>query len=121
MYCLRCYFLLHDPDNEYLFDRCFITLGWKLMARSENIIMYSISHIEWKYDVLIFHLIRSKGDQKGKGEKIHGIFILILLNLIYILLAPSLFFSNSGFLKNFSRIIPGSSQYNRITRKFSLQ
>ena len=47
--------------------------------------MCSIDHIELIYYVLVFILLSKVGIKRDKTRIIHGIFIIILLNLIYVL------------------------------------
>ena len=42
-----------------------LCLEWNLMARSENVVNAHIFHVEWHADCLVFHFVKSKGDQTG--------------------------------------------------------
>ena len=53
-------------DN--IFAHCFLVLEWNLMARSDNIVHTTISHMEWQNDSLVFYFAKSKGDQEGVME-----------------------------------------------------
>jgi len=63
-----CELFLKEEGEEYLFARCFLTLEWNLMSRSENIVHAHLFHITWEDDCLAFHFAKSKTDQTGRNS-----------------------------------------------------
>ena len=63
-----CQFFMKEEGEEYLFARCFLTLEWNLMARSENIVFAHLCHITWEDDCLVFRFAKSKTDQMGHNK-----------------------------------------------------
>ena len=57
---------MKGDNDEYIFAKCYLTLEWNLMARSENIEQCHAQNICWKDDALGFHFPKTKGDQLGK-------------------------------------------------------
>ena len=62
-----CELFLKEEAEEYLFARCFLTLEWNLMARSESIVTANFFHITWEDDSLVFRFAKSKTDQTGRN------------------------------------------------------
>jgi hypothetical protein len=62
-----CEQFLKEEGEEFLFARCFLTLEWNLMARSESIVTANFFHITWEDDSLVFLLAKSKTDQTGRN------------------------------------------------------
>ena len=62
-----CELFLKEEGEEYLFARCFLTLEWNLMARSESIVSAHFYHITWEDDSLVFRFAKSKTDQTGRN------------------------------------------------------
>jgi hypothetical protein len=60
---------LKEEGGEFLFARCFLTLEWNLMARSESIVTANFFHITWEDDSLVFRFAKSKSDQTGRNTK----------------------------------------------------
>jgi len=63
-----CEFFLKEEGEEFIFARCFLTLEWNLMARSENIVHANVLHISWDNDSLVFRFVKTKGDQTGRNK-----------------------------------------------------
>jgi len=66
IYQLMCELFMREEGEEFIFSRCFLTLEWNLMARSENVVHAHMFHITWENDSLVFRFVKSKGDQTGK-------------------------------------------------------
>jgi hypothetical protein len=41
VYQLMCELFMREEGEEFIFSRCFVTLEWNLMARSENVVQFS--------------------------------------------------------------------------------
>jgi hypothetical protein len=63
-----CELFMPEEGEEYLFARCFLTLEWNLMARSESIVHAHFFHIMWEDDCLAFRFAKSKTDQTGRNS-----------------------------------------------------
>jgi len=63
-----CELFMKEEGEEYLFARCFLTLEWNLMARSESIVHAHFFHITWEDDCLAFRFAKSKTDQTGRNS-----------------------------------------------------
>jgi len=59
---------LKEESEEYLIARCFLTLEWNLMSRSENIVHAHLFHITWEDDCLVFCFAKGKTDQTGRNS-----------------------------------------------------
>ena len=62
-----CELFMKEEGEEFLFARCFLTLEWNLMARSESIVTANLHHITWEDDSLVFRFAKSKTDQTGRN------------------------------------------------------
>jgi len=67
VYEKMCEQFLKEEGEEFLFARCFLTLEWNLMARSESIVTANFFHITWEDDSLVFRFAKSKTDQTGRN------------------------------------------------------
>ena len=63
-----CELFMPEEGEEYLFARCFLTLEWNLMARSESIVHAHFFHITWEDDCLAFCSVKSKMDQTARNS-----------------------------------------------------
>ena len=57
-----------EEGEEFLFARCFLTLEWNLMARSERVVYANFFHVTWEDDCFVFRFARSKTDQTGRNR-----------------------------------------------------
>jgi hypothetical protein len=62
VYEQMCKLFLGEEGEEFIFARCFLTLEWNLMARSENVVHAHMFHVTWDNDSLVFRFVKSKGD-----------------------------------------------------------
>jgi len=58
-----CSLMMESEDDEYIFDQCFLTLDWNLIAQSDNVVHSHMNHLAWRDDSLFYYMLRSKGDQ----------------------------------------------------------
>lgn len=63
-----CQALSKSGDAEDVFCHLFLVLEWNLMARSENCLQMSLTHIQWRNDSLIFFWGKSKRNQEGDAN-----------------------------------------------------
>ncbi len=63
-----CELFMKEEGEEFIFARCFLTLEWNLMARSESIVFAHLYHITWENDCLVFCFAKSKTDQTGRNK-----------------------------------------------------
>jgi len=125
-----CELFLKEEAEEYLFARCFLTLEWNLMARSESIVTANFFHITWEDDSLVFRFAKSKSDQTGRNtNQVWHVYASPDKPATCPVLALATYlFSNPGLTdvcgdvddmdgnKNgsSSRLFPGSDQYGRF-------
>jgi hypothetical protein len=60
-----CKWWAMDSGNDAIFARCFITLTWNLMCRSNNTVNIRREHIEMKGDCIAIKFAHTKSDQEG--------------------------------------------------------
>ena len=63
-----CELFLKEEGEAYLFARCFLTLEWNLMARSESAVYSNLFHVTWDDNCLVFRFPKSKTDQTGRNR-----------------------------------------------------
>lgn len=129
VYQKMCELFLGEDSEEYIFARCFLTLEWNLMARSENVVHAHMFHITWDNDSLIFRFVKSKGDQTGRNrdQEWHvyanpnnPAVCPVLAMACYIFANPGIFgmdaSTESENIENHhnGRLFPGSYQYKRF-------
>ena len=123
-----CELFMPEEGEEYLFARCFLTLEWNLMARSESIVHAHFFHITWEDDCLAFRFAKSKTDQTGRNsDQVWHVYATpnnpyvcpVLALATYIFANPSLTnvenFTEADREGNVSgRLFPGGDQYGRF-------
>jgi len=63
-----CESLSKSDAVEDIFCHLFLVIEWNLMARSENCIQMSLTHIQWRNDSLVFFFGKTKSNQEGDGN-----------------------------------------------------
>jgi len=115
-----------EEGEEFLFARCFLTLEWNLMARSESIVHAHFFHIAWEDDCLVFRFAKSKTDQTGRNsDQVWHVYATpnkpcvcpVLALATYIFANPSLTYveecTEADRESNVSgRLFPGGDQYH---------
>ena len=124
----KVYEFLKEEGEEYLFARCFLTLEWNLMSRSENIVHAHLFHITWEDDCLAFRFAKSKTDQTGRtSNQVWHVYATPDKPATCPVLALATYlFANPGLtnVENFTetdedgnpsgRLFPGGDQYGRF-------
>jgi hypothetical protein len=123
-----CKLFLKEEGEEYLFDRCFLTLEWNLMSRSDNIVHAHLFHITWEDKCLAFRFAKSKTDQTGRNsDQVWHVYATpdkpatcpILGLSTYVFANPGLtnvenFTETDGNGNSSGRLFPGGDQYGRF-------
>jgi hypothetical protein len=123
-----CEQFLKEEGEEFLFARCFLTLEWNLMARSESIVTANFFHITWEDDSLVFRFAKSKTDQTGRNtNQVWHVYATPDKPATCPVLALATYvFSNPGLTNicgesfnmdddvGSSRLFPGGDQYGRF-------
>jgi hypothetical protein len=131
-----CELFLKEEGGEFLFARCFLTLEWNLMARSESVVHANFFHVTWDDDCLVFRFPKSKTDQTGRNrDQLWHVYATpnnpatcpVLALATYIFANPGLTQRNfeddsqdspdAGEREvgdNTGRLFPGSDQYGRF-------
>ncbi len=126
-----CELFMKEEGEEYLFARCFLTLEWNLMARSESIVFAHLFHITWEDDCLVFRFAKSKTDQTGRNkDQLWHVYATpsspptcpVLALATYIFANPGLTDSNMSEMQTSEgedgevsgRLFPGGDQYGRF-------
>lgn len=68
VYEKNCELFSKEDGEEFIFGRCFVTLEWNLMARSESVVYANFFHVTWEDDCLVFRFPKSKTDQTGRNR-----------------------------------------------------
>ena len=117
VYKRLCETLFFSEETEDVFCHLFLVLEWNLMARSENCLQMSLTHIQWKNDSLIFFFGKTKRNQEGDGNHhpwhvysnpFEPAICPVLALGRYILTYPNI------LLDEKASIFPGTSQYSRF-------
>jgi len=121
-----CELFLKEESEEYLFARCFLTLEWNLMARSESIVFAHLFHITWEDDCLVFRFAKSKTDQTGRNaNQVWHVYATPMQPATCPVLALATYvFANPGITNVqesdrednviIGRLFPGGDQYGRF-------
>jgi hypothetical protein len=126
-----CELFFAQDSEEYIFARCFLTLEWNLMARSENVVHAHMFHITWEDDALVFRFVKSKGDQTGRNKDQawhvyanpnNPAVCPVLGMACYIFANPGIFGARAdiemeeieGTSQHYGRLFPGAYQYERF-------
>lgn len=131
VYKLMCELFMREEGEEFIFARCFLTLEWNLMARSENVVHAHMFHITWENDSLVFRFVKSKGDQTGKNrDQAWHVYANpnnpavcpVLAMACYVFANPGIFGAsaeeghdaNDPGIEHLGRLFPGAYQYERF-------
>jgi hypothetical protein len=123
-----CELFLKEEDMEFIYARCFLSLEWNLMARSDNIVHAHLFHITWEDDCLAFRFAKSKTDQTGRNSaQVWHVYATPDKPATCPVLALATYvFANPGLtnIENFAvinedgnpsgRLFPGGDQYGRF-------
>jgi hypothetical protein len=115
-----CELFLKEEEEEFLFARCFFTLEWNLMARSESIVFAHLFHITWEDDCLVFWFARSKTNQTGRNrDQLWHVYATPMSPATCPVLAlVSYIFANPGLTDSdgdgYGQLFQGGDQYGRF-------
>ena len=68
VYKKLCLILYSGDDPEYVFAHLFLILEWILMARSDNCLQMTLTHLQWRNDSLVFFFGKTKRNQTGDAN-----------------------------------------------------
>ena len=133
VYEKNCELFFKEEGEEFIFGRCFLTLEWNLMARSESVVYANFFHVTWEDDCLVFRFPKSKTDQTGRNrDQLWHVYATpnnpatcpVLALAMYIFANPGLtqrnFKDDSANSQdredgdNTGRLFPGGDQYGRF-------
>lgn len=115
-----CESLSKSDDIEDIFCHLFLVLEWNLMARSENCLLMSLTHVQWRNDSLVFFFGKTKRNQEGDGNHhpwhvYSNTFEPALCPVLtfgkYLLAYPQILLDERG------PVFPGASQYSRFSKR----
>lgn len=124
-YSYLCGVITRRPEPQGTFAKCFLTICWNLMARSQNALSIHINHVEWVEDSLGIYYAHQKNDQAGdrpdearhvyanpKNPQICPILALGIYWMVY-----EFPIVNGELLDG--NLFPGDKQYSRFTKYLS--
>ena len=113
--------VIHQVEGEdFLFSNSFLTMECNFMERSENCVNMHITHIQWRWECLIFNFWTLKGNQVGERysdpRRVYSNpknpTICTVLDL------AKYIFSNPDILTRNSPLFPGNFQYDKFLNIF---
>jgi len=118
LYQKLCQWFVEKGSKDAIFARCFLTLTWNLMCRSNNTVSIRREHIKLKSDCFGVMFAHAKTDQEGFESSycrhVYGNpknWIICAHNALgmYLLI-------NQGSSLDVGPLFPGSSQYRRFSK-----